>query len=94
MRRALTESFETNSRKGDDHTVKEKPSGYENVLITSVGYTTGKVPRLKKTFELKAKHNQSRQDITDLVSRLSIHFARLLRIHRAKAAELEMSQDW
>ena len=45
------------------------------------------MPRLKKSFKLKAKHNQ---DITDLVSRLSIYFARLLRSHHAKAAELEM----
>jgi hypothetical protein len=45
---------------------------------------------LKKSFELRAKHNQSRQDITDLVSRLSIYFARLLRCHLAKAAESKM----
>ena len=90
IRGTLGESFETNSRKGNDQTVKERPSGYENVLITGVGYTAAKLPRLKKDFELKAKHNQSRQDITDLVSRLSIYFARLLRCHLAKAAESEM----
>ena len=89
-RGALGEPFETNLRKGNDQTVKEEPSGYENVLITGVGYTAAKLPRLKRSFQLKAKHNQSRQDITDLVSRLSIYFARLLRSHHAKAAELEM----
>ena len=78
MRRALGESFETNSRKGNDQTAKEEPSGYENVLITGVGYTAAKLPRSKKSFKLKAKHNQSRQDITDLVSRLPIYFVRLL----------------
>jgi hypothetical protein len=60
------------------------------LIITGVGCTAAKLPRLKKSFELKAKHNQSRQGVTDLVSRLSIYFARLLRCHLAKAAETEM----
>jgi hypothetical protein len=89
-RGALGESFETNLQTGNDQTVKKGPSGYENVLITSHGYNAAKLPRLKKHFQLKAKHNQSRQDITDLVPGLSIYFARLVRSCLAKAAELEM----
>ena len=89
-RGALEDSFGKDSREEDKPTGEEESSDYKQVLITGVGFTAAKLPRLKKSFELKAKHNQSRQDITDLVSRLSIYFARLLRGHLAKAAESEM----
>ena len=89
-RGALEDSFGKLSRDTDDQPGEEESSDYKRVLITGLGYTAVKLPRLKKSFELKAKHNQSRQDITDLVSRLSIYFARLLRGHLAKAAEPKM----
>ena len=89
-RGALEDSFEKHSRETDDQPGEEESSDYKQVLITGLGYTAAKLPRLKESFELKAKHNQSRQDITDLVSRLSIYFARLLRGHLAKAAESKM----
>ena len=84
-RGGLDESFGRLSREAEELTGEEESSDYTRVLITVHGYTGAKLPRLKSSFELRANHNQSRQDITDLVSRLSIYFARLLRAHTAKA---------
>ena len=93
-RGALEDSFEKHSRETDDQPGEEESSDYKQVLITGLGYTAAKMPRLKSSFELRAKHNQSRQDITDLVSRLSIYFARLLRAHIAKAESQGKTPDY
>ena len=59
-RGGLEESFGRISRETDELPEEEESSDYTRVLITVHGYTGAKLPRLKSSFELRAKHNQSR----------------------------------
>ena len=67
----------------DESAEEGESMDYSEVLVTS-GTTAPKPPRLDEEFKLDANDRQSKADITDLISSLSVYFARLLRVHNSR----------
>ena len=75
----------------DELAEEEESMDYSEVLVTS-GATAPKPSYLDKVFKLDTNCKQSRADITDLISGLSVYSARLLRVHCAKMATVVMKR--